>query len=205
MLEWCGRARGDLQDNLRGSGVLVMVVVVVVGPFVVSGSSSTGCTGAKSLVGDIHAVLPREGGARRAGRVEGRRRPGRSGRLLVIVRRRYYAQLTEWQRISSTVAARRRSWWRVAARHRRGDRRRCGQGSRGARGRGTRRRRMVRIGLRLDDHLRGFSGVGLVVRDDERRVLLLRDAHVVARVGLLHDMSGTWWMGNEGCGFLETQ
>lgn len=34
----------------------------------------------------------------------------------------------------------------------------------------------------------GVVVVGLLVGDRERRVLLLRDAHVVARVALLHDV-----------------
>jgi len=60
----------------------------------------------------------------------------------------------------------------------------------GVRRRGVRRRRVARgrhIRLRLDNHLRALADdAALVVGDHECRILLLSDAHVVARVGLLH-------------------
>lgn len=65
--------------------------------------------------------------------------------------------------------------------------RRHSVGRRGARCRPIIRRHRVR--LRLNDHLRSFANGGLIIRDHERGILLLGDAHVVASVGLLHYMS----------------
>ena len=49
------------------------------------------------------------------------------------------------------------------------------------------------VGLRLDHHLRALRpGARLVVRHHERRVLLLRDAHVVTGVRLLHYVTRTF-------------
>lgn len=63
--------------------------------------------------------------------------------------------------------------------------RRCRVGRRRVRRRPVARGRRVRLGL--DDHLRPLADdAALVIRDHERGVLLLRDAHVVTSIGLFH-------------------
>lgn len=73
---------------------------------------------------------------------------------------------------------RRRGHPGIHGRRRRVDRRRV-------RRRSVARRRRVRLGL--DDHLRPLADdAALIIRDHERGVLLLRDAHVVTGVCLFH-------------------
>lgn len=78
----------------------------------------------------------------------------------------------------------------------------CGGRRRGSRSRDCRCRRCVvgrrvarravargrRIRFSFDDHLRTFADHALIVRDHESGIFLLRNAHVVARVGFLHYM-----------------
>lgn len=65
--------------------------------------------------------------------------------------------------------------------------RRYSIGRRGAHCRPVIHRRRIR--LRLDDHMCSLANTALIIRDHERGILFLGDAHVVASVGFLHYMS----------------
>lgn len=89
---------------------------------------------------------------------------------------------------------------RAAGRDRGGGRRRSSPWSRvhgggcvvgGGVAHGTAVRVTHTVSFRLDDHLGPFRGHALIVRHYERRVLLLRDAHVVTDVGFLHYVART--------------
>lgn len=168
VLDWCGRAREDLQNNLRwqrGPVTLVTVRPVLhTGPR--AGLLPAECfaqrnvtTVGKSLVrvGTV-AVCCTVPVAATADGAAGRYRGGGGG--------------------GGGSSGGDRSPRRIHGSH-------GGVGSRGVRGRSVARGRHVR--LRLDDHLRALAyDTALIVRHHECRVLLLRDAHVVASVGLLH-------------------
>lgn len=163
VLDWCGRAREDLQNNLRWQRGPVILVTV----------RSVLRTGPRA------GLLPAECLAQRNVTTVGKS----------LVRVGTVADCCTVP-VAATGAARR--YRRGGGGGGRRRRRPHGVHGRrgGVRRRGVGHRSVVRgrhVCLCLDDHLRTLADdAALIVRHDECGVLLLGDAHVVAGVGLFH-------------------
>lgn len=167
MLDWCGRARKDLQNNLRWQR----------GPVTLGTVRSILCTGPRA------GLLPAQCFAQRNVTTVGKS----------LVRIGTVADCCTIPVASAGAAGRyRRGGGRRRRRRRYPSRihnRRGGVGRRGARCRS-----IACVRLRFDNHLRPLADAALIIRDHERGILLLGDAHVITRVRLLHYVprSYTW-------------
>jgi len=164
VLDWCGRARKDLQNNLRWQR----------GPVTLGTVRSVLCTGPRA------GLLPAQCFAQRNVTTVGKS----------LVRIGTVADCCTIPVASADATGRYRRR-RGGRRRRRCRRQRYPRGihsRRGGVGRRGARCSITRVRLRFDNHLRPVAHAALIIRNYERGVLLLGDAHVITRVCLLHYM-----------------